>query len=146
MNRWVSKVTRVVRNATYREERCGETPELVEVKYMAVEPFWAVIEPEEPPNEGVFLFTYSGDQDDEGPGATWYRSEAAAREAAALEFGLGEDDLWAPLPEDVTDRQNFARFVAMGPAKDRRSFRDSAAAEPSLRGGENGESGGSPLS
>ena len=51
-----------------------------EVKHLAVEPFWAMI--------GVFLSPYSGDEEDEGPGATWYRSEAAAREGAAWEFGF----------------------------------------------------------
>jgi hypothetical protein len=104
MNRWVSQVTQVVRNATYGEERYGEIPELVEVKYVAVEPFWAVMEPEDPPNEGVFVYTYSGDEDDEGPGATW-------------EFGFGEDDPWAPLPEDVTDPRDFGRFLAERPRR-----------------------------
>jgi hypothetical protein len=117
MNRWVSQVTQVVRNATYGEERYGEIPELVAVKYVAVEPFWAVMEPEDPPNEGVFVYTYSGDEDNEGPGATWYRSEAAARKAAAWEFGFGEDDPWAPLPEDVTDPRDFGRFLAERPRR-----------------------------
>lgn len=108
MIRWLARASKQIRNASYQGGDDGPAV-LLEVKYLAVAPFWVLLEPEEPQYGGVFLFTYSVEEF-ESTGATWYPDEESAKRAAAFEFGFGEEDPWVLLPPDAGDPKEFAAY------------------------------------
>jgi len=108
MSRWIGGAFRVVRNITYSEERPGSTPEVLEAKYIAVEPFWVLLEPEDSGWGGFFLYTCSEDAAEKG--ATWYLTVTAAKAGAALEFGWRDEARWVLLAPGVCEPREFGRY------------------------------------